>query len=131
MKNSNYSDGRRHYGDELGKALHKLSPGSLLSVIFGSEDIPEETMELVREAANILVDGNNYYMSMIIPKITLSAEEAGFIFYEVERIAEALREILKKECPRAIMFYDLVSSFLKITMQDEYLVGKEEETNAD
>lgn len=42
MKNSNYSDGRRHYGDELGKALHKLSQDSLLAVIIGSEDIPED-----------------------------------------------------------------------------------------
>jgi hypothetical protein len=130
MKNSNYSDGRRHYGDELGKALHKLSPDSLLSAIFGSEDIPEETMEVVREAANILADGNNYYMNMIIPKITLSVEEVGFIFYEVEHIAEALR-ILEKECPRAIMFRDIVSSFSKIKIQDEYLVRKEEDDNAD
>lgn len=131
MKNSNYSDGRRHYGDELDKALHKLSPDSLLSAILGSEDIPEETIEVLSEAANILVDGNNYYMSMIIPKIALSAEEAGLILYEVEHIAEALREILKKEYPRAIMFHDLVSSLSKITIQGEYLVRKEEENNAD
>jgi hypothetical protein len=131
MKNSNYSDGRRHYGDELGKALHKLSPDSLLAVIIGNEDIPEETMEVVREAANILADGNNYYMNMIIPKITLSVEEVGFIFYEVEHIAEALRKILEKECPRAIRFRDIVSSFSKIAIQDEYLVRKEEDDNAD
>jgi hypothetical protein len=88
-------------------------------------------MEVVREAANILADGNNYYMNMIIPKITLSAEEAGFIFYEVERIAEALRTILEKECPRAIRFRDIFSSISKITIQDEYLVRKEEDDNAD